>query len=56
VQKIKPFINERMHGDRDALVAASWLFYRGSFERRLANRQSPMKAEKPVNQGAIAQF
>ena len=31
VRKIKPFINERMHGDKDALVAATWLFYRRQF-------------------------
>ena len=49
VRKIKPFINERMHGDRDAFVAASWLFYRDSFERRLAKRQTQMAAAKPVS-------
>jgi hypothetical protein len=53
VQKIKPFINERMHGDKDAFVAASWLFYRDSFERRLANKQSPVKAAEPVSVRAM---
>jgi hypothetical protein len=56
VRKIKPFINERMHGDKDALVAATWLFYRDSFERRLANRQSPMKAAKPASVRAVAKI
>jgi hypothetical protein len=56
VWKIKPFINERMHGDKDALVAASWLFYRDSFEGRLANRQNPMKAEKPSSIRAVAKI
>ena len=46
--------NGRMHGDKDALVAATWLFYRDSFERRLANRQSPMKAAKPASVRAVA--
>jgi hypothetical protein len=53
VRKLNPFINERMHGDKDAFIAASWLFYRDSFERRLANRQSRMKAEKPAGVRAV---
>jgi hypothetical protein len=35
LRKVQPFINERMHGDKEALLESNWAFYRESFEKRL---------------------